>query len=109
MSDVHGFRAISERSSLADYYKDGGVVSLFPALADEWKQMSNATYGLNHFSIAQFRGLQREYPEVSWTVIHGSAPATMDCPYEERTYTSADMPIPEHSNPRLVAVGTSRN
>ncbi len=43
LSDVHGFRAISARSSLADYYKDSGVVSLFPALADEWKQMSSAT------------------------------------------------------------------
>ena len=31
--DVHGFRAISERSELADYFKDGGVVSLFPGLA----------------------------------------------------------------------------
>ena len=54
-SDVHGFRAISARSALADYYKDSGVVSLFPGLADEWKQMSSATYGLNHFNIAQFQ------------------------------------------------------
>ncbi len=29
-TDVHGFRSISERSALADYFKDGGVVSLFP-------------------------------------------------------------------------------
>src|ERR1019366_4080024 len=56
-SDVHGFRAISTRSALADYYKDSGVVSLFPALAPEWKQMSNATYGLNHFTLDQFRRL----------------------------------------------------
>ncbi len=48
-TDVHGFRAVSERSALADYFKDGGVVSMFPDLADEWKQMSDATYGLNHF------------------------------------------------------------
>ena len=32
-TDVHGFRSISERSSLADYFKDSGVVSLFPGLA----------------------------------------------------------------------------
>src|SRR5262249_7360400 len=80
--DVHGFRAISERSSLADYYKDGGVVSLFPELAEEWKQMSNATYGLNRFKAAQFRTLHGEYPDVSWTVIHGLAPEGMDCPYQ---------------------------
>ena len=90
--DTHGFRAISERAALADYFKDGGVVSLFPDLADEWKQMSNATYGLNHFSEAQFRTLGREYPEVSWTVIHGSAPTEMDCPYQKDSYSVCRMP-----------------
>jgi hypothetical protein len=92
LSDVHGFRAVSERSELADYHKDGGVVSLFPDLADEWKQMSNATYGLNHFSIAQFKNLKEEYPMVSWTVIHGSAPMGMDCPYQQRGYSVCHMP-----------------
>jgi len=92
LSDVHGFRAISERSSLADYYKDGGVVSLFPALAVEWKEMSNATYGLNHFTPEQFQNLKQEYPEVTWTVIHGDAPNGMDCPYRERAYSVCHMP-----------------
>lgn len=90
--DVHGFRAISERSALADYYKDSGVVSLFPSLAGEWKTMSNATYGLNHFSVAGFRNLKREYPAVSWTVIHGPAPAGMTCPYQRDSYTVCRMP-----------------
>ena len=90
--DVHGFRAISERSDLADYYKDGGVVSLFPSLATEWKQMSNATYGLNHFSLAQFEWLKREYPVVSWTVIHGPAPAGMNCPYQRDSFSVCRMP-----------------
>jgi len=85
-TDVHGFRAVSERSALADYFKDGGVVSLFPALATEWKQQSNATYGLNHFQAANFRRLQSEYPVVTWTVIHGDAPTGLDCPYQERGY-----------------------
>ena len=90
--DVHGFRAISERSALADYYKDGGVVTLFPDLADEWKEMSNATYGLNRFTLAQFRTLRREYPEVSWTVIHGTAPTGLNCPYEGDSYSVCRMP-----------------
>ena len=103
-SDVHGFRAISTRSSLADYYKDSGVVSLFPALAPEWKQMSNATYGLNHFSVDQFRRLQQQYPEVTWAVIHGSAPATMDCPYQQRGYSVCHMPIPTNIAPGPLAL-----
>jgi hypothetical protein len=83
--DVHGFRTISERSELADYFKDGGVVSLFPDLAVGWKQMTNATYGLNHFNTGDFIRLSREYP-VSWAVIHGEAPYGMDCPYQQRGY-----------------------
>jgi hypothetical protein len=90
--DVHGFRAVSERSALADYYKDSGVVSLFPNLAREWKEMSSATYGLNHFSLAQFRRLKSEYPEVTWTVIHGSAPAGMDCPYQQKGFSVCQVP-----------------
>ena len=90
--DVHGFRSISQRSALADYYKDSGVVSLFPDLADEWKHMSDATYGLNHFSRAQFESLRNQYPEVSWTVIHGAAPAGLDCPYQKNSFEVCRMP-----------------
>jgi hypothetical protein len=91
-TDVHGFRSISERSALADYFKDGGVVSLFPSLADEWKAMTNATYGLNHFNAADFRRLRSEYTAVSWTVIHGAAPADMHCPYQQRGYSVCQIP-----------------
>ncbi len=89
--DVHGFSALSERSTLADYYKDGGVVALFPQLADEWKQMSSATRGLNHFSAQAFTRLAHEYP-VTWTVIHGPAPAGMDCPYNRNGYAVCRIP-----------------
>jgi hypothetical protein len=89
--DVHGFRALSERSALADYFKDSGVVAIFPNLATEWKQMSDATYGLNQFRAADFMRLAHEYP-VTWTVIHGSAPAGMSCPYEQRGYTVCRIP-----------------
>ncbi len=93
-TDVHGFRAIAERSSLADYYKDSGVVSLFPDLAPEWKQMSDATQGLNHFQRADFQRLRTEYPEVDWTVIHGVAPNGMDCPYERGGYSVCRLTTP---------------
>lgn len=89
--DVHGFRAISARSELADYFKDGGAVSMFPKLAVEWKQMTNATYGLNHFTLADFERLAREYP-VTWAVIRGPAPAGMQCPYEQHGYSVCRIP-----------------
>jgi hypothetical protein len=96
--DVHGFRAVSERSDLADYFKDGGVVALFPRLAPEWKQMSDATYGLNRFRAEDFVRLAARYP-VTWTVIHGGAPAGMSCPYQERDYAVCRIPAATGSSP----------
>lgn len=89
--DVHGFRAISERSALADYFKDGGAVAIFPNLADEWKQMSDATYGLNEFNAEDFVRLAHEYP-VTWAAIHGAAPAGMYCPYQKTGYAVCKIP-----------------
>ena len=83
--DERGFRAISERSALADYFKDGGVATIFPKLTSEWKQMSDATYGLNHFTVEDFARLAQRYP-VTWAVIHGPAPKAMNCPYQQRGY-----------------------
>ncbi len=97
--DTHGFRAISERSALADYYKDSGVVSLFPSLAPEWKQMSEATNGLNHFSTEDFRKLEKEYPEVGWTVIRGEAPAGLACPYVRDGYSVCRLPVVAATEP----------
>jgi hypothetical protein len=91
--DVHGFRAVSGRAALADYFKDGGAVSIFPALAPEWKQMSDATYNLNHFTAPDFERLARQYP-VNWTIIHGAAPAGMTCPYQQRNYAVCQIPNP---------------
>jgi hypothetical protein len=89
--DVHGFRALSERATLADYSKDGGVVAIFPQLADEWKQMSSATKGLDHFNAADFTRLAHAYP-VTWAVIHGPAPAGMECPYQQSGYAVCRIP-----------------
>jgi hypothetical protein len=100
--DVHGFRAISERSDLADYFKDSGVVAIFPGLATEWKQMSDATYGLNKFNAENFAYLARKYP-VTWTVIHGPAPAGMNCPYQQQGYSVC------HISERVNAESTFQN
>jgi hypothetical protein len=89
--DAHGFRAISRRSTLADYFKDGGAVAIFPDLAPEWKQMTDATYGLNHFTAADFTRLAHIYP-VTWAVIHGSVPAGMTCPYRQQGYAVCKIP-----------------
>jgi hypothetical protein len=79
--DAHGFRAIAERSMLADNAKDSGAVSLFPELADEWKAESQAQSGWKQFGPNEFGRLARRYP-VDWVITQRSASAGLSCPYE---------------------------
>ena len=66
--------------------------SLFPALADEWKQMSNATTGLNHFNAQDFRASNRSILPSSWTVVHGPAPPAWHALISSRDSPSASFP-----------------
>ena len=77
---MHGFRAIAERSMLADAVKDSGAVSLFPNLAEHWKQQVEAQQGLEQFQPEQFQKLASLYP-VTWIVTRQAAPAGFTCPY----------------------------
>jgi hypothetical protein len=78
--DAHGFRAVAERSVLADYVKDSGAVSLFPRLATEWQRQVRAASGLDHFAPADFQRLVKQYP-VTWILINQPGPPGMVCPY----------------------------
>jgi hypothetical protein len=78
--DGHGFRAVAERSMLADEVKDSGVASLFPQLADEWRAQTGAQWGWEHFGPAEFGALARRYP-VTWIVTGRSAAGGLDCPF----------------------------
>ena len=78
--DAHGFRAVAERSVLADYVKDSGAVSLFPKLAPEWQSQVRAERGLDRFSPADFQRLVKQYP-VTWILTTQPGPRWMVCPY----------------------------
>jgi hypothetical protein len=78
--DVNGFRAIAERSMLADAVKDSGAVSMFPPLADEWLRQVQAQRGWRDFQSADYHRLQTEFG-VNWVVVQ--KPVTgLDCPYQ---------------------------
>lgn len=81
--DTHGFRAVAERSALADRIKDSGAVSLFPQLAKEWQSQVTAEHGLDHFVLADFRKLVKLYP-VTWIVMIGDGAPGLICPYRNR-------------------------
>ena len=78
--DQHGFRAVAERSVLADSVKDSGAVSLFPGLAAGWKQQVLAQSGWEQLRRSDFEHLAALYP-VTWIVIRPAAAAGMACPY----------------------------
>ncbi|HWB32030.1 MAG TPA: hypothetical protein VG714_02535 [Acidobacteriaceae bacterium] len=78
--DAQSFRAIAERSSLPDYSKDGGEVSLAPQLAPVWVRAQAAEQGLSRASDAE--RIERLQPlGVTWVVLEGGARTAFDCPY----------------------------
>lgn len=85
--DMHGFRAIAQRGSLADRVKDSGVVSLFPSLADEWAREVHAQDRWTSLNAADFATLANRY-HVGWVVLEGAQRTEgarrtnlADCPY----------------------------
>lgn len=79
--DRIGFRAMAERSRLADANKDSGAVAMFPPLADEWWKQFQAQKNWQQFSRADFLQLRERY-RVSWVVLQVDATAGLPCPYK---------------------------
>lgn len=80
--DFHGFRALAERSVLADYDKDGGMAARVPSLAPRWLKEVTAQANWPHFQAHDFQRLKKEFG-VTWVVISANAPdqSAMKCPY----------------------------
>ena len=76
--DRHGFRAIAQRSALADQIKDSGVASLFPELAPEWERQVAAQANWDRFGRYDFLHLAAEY-KVSWIIVERSRDRGLDC------------------------------
>ena len=80
--DLHGFRALAERSVLADNAKDSGAVAVFPELAENWKEQTAALTDWRHFAARDFRILNARY-NVKWLVLQSSMSARgLVCPYQ---------------------------
>ena len=77
--DEHGFRALAERSSLADALKDSGAASMFPDLSAEWAAQVDAQRGWAHFTREDFLRLRRRYG-VDWVVVDHRVDG-LACPY----------------------------
>lgn len=89
--DELGFRAIAERSQLADGLKDGGVVQMFPDIGDSWFAQLKAQTGIDKFAIQDFERLKAQYG-VSWVVLRQRDPAGLDCPYRNHVVMVCRIP-----------------
>ena len=79
--DVHGFRAIAQRSMLADNGKDSGAVGTFPALAGQWSEQVEARRGWKQFERPNFLKLKTRYG-VDWAVLEQPGAQGLVCPYQ---------------------------
>jgi hypothetical protein len=81
--DFHGFRALAERSVLADYVKDAGMAARVPPLAPRWQKEVEAQTGWRNFQAADFERLKSLFG-VNWVVLTQPPVAGMSCPYRKR-------------------------
>ncbi len=79
--DENGFRAVAQRSMLADAVKDGGAVTMFPPNAEEWSRQVQAQKNWGRFQAEDFRRLHTEYG-VNWVVLQRPAAVALYCPYQ---------------------------
>ena len=85
--DYHGFRALAERSVLADYEKDAGMAARVPSLAPRWLKEVTALNGWRSFRAADFQRLKNDFG-VTWFVLSpadaefsNTQPSPVVCPY----------------------------
>jgi hypothetical protein len=78
--DEQGFRALAQRSMLADDGKDGGAVSMFPALAEEWQSQLAMQRNWRYFGTADLARLRRDHG-VTWVVLPSPGRRELSCPY----------------------------
>jgi hypothetical protein len=79
--DEQGFRAVAERSRMADAAKDAGAVSMFPMMADEWWRQVQAQTEWSQFQLQDFRRLRTDYG-VSWVIVQQPGLRGLDCAYQ---------------------------
>jgi hypothetical protein len=76
--DYHSFRALAERSQLADAIKDTAVVTQVPELGPAWANQVDAQAGWNRFQFADFARLRAQFG-VNWILVSYPPPPRLTC------------------------------
>jgi hypothetical protein len=89
--DYHSFRALAERSQLADAIKDTAVVTQVPELGEAWSRQVTAQKGWSYFQLADFERLKAEFG-VNWALVSYPQPPGLDCPWHNATLSACRIP-----------------
>ena len=89
--DYHSFRALAERSQLADAVKDAAVVTLAPELGRVWARQVTAEEGFRNFKLADFERLKAAFG-VDWVLISHPQPEGLACRWHNRLLSVCQIP-----------------
>ncbi len=89
--DNHSFRAIAERSSLADDEKDPAVVTQVPELAPVWLAQHNEQAGWKGWTYGDFAHLKATTP-ARWVLVAPAQSHGMDCPFTNPAVSVCRLP-----------------
>lgn len=89
--DYHGFRALAERSQLADAVKDAAAVTQVPELGPDWERQTAAEEGWRSFHAADFERLKSEFG-VDWVLVALPQAAGLNCRWHNAVLAACKIP-----------------
>jgi hypothetical protein len=89
--DYHSFRALAERSQLADGVKDAVVVTQVPVLGPDWDRQISAQSGWRSFQLEDFERLKAEFG-VNWVLVLYPGPAGLKCRWHNKIVSVCEIP-----------------
>jgi len=87
----HSFRALAERSQLADADKDAAVVTQVPTLAPAWHEQVAAAAGWTHFKSEDFKRLKAQFG-VDWVIVSYPQTAALACRWHNDALAVCQIP-----------------
>jgi hypothetical protein len=89
--NYHSFRALAERSQLADANKDTAVAGQVPMLAPAWESQVAAQQGWESFTLVDFKRLKADFG-VDWVLVKYPQPDGLACRWHDGTLAVCQVP-----------------
>jgi hypothetical protein len=89
--DYHSFRALAERSQLADAIKDASVVTQVPELGSKWVVQVDAQTGWSRFQLTDFERLKAQFG-AGWALVSYPQPEGLACRWHNEALAICQIP-----------------